>query len=95
MAAATWVPLPAAAGRVAAGWVAAYPPGIPLWIPGERITEAMVEWALTFQAAGGSLRGLKENMIPVMADGRSAKEMEKALPRRYGKEEMGEELSNL
>jgi lysine decarboxylase len=63
------VPLRAAAGRMAAGWVAAYPPGIPLWIPGEKITGEMVEWALAFQAAGGWLRGLEGDMTRVLADG--------------------------
>lgn len=67
VAAAAWVPLAAAAGRVAAGWVAAYPPGIPLWIPGERITGEMLAWATTFQAAGGCLRGLHGGMVRVMA----------------------------
>ena len=66
----TRVPLRAAAGRVAAGWVAAYPPGIPLWIP-ERITGAMVEWALAFQAAGGCLRGVQD-LTPVVAGGARA-----------------------
>lgn len=68
----TRVPLRAAAGRVAAGWVAAYPPGIPLWIPGERITGAMVEWALAFQAAGGCLRGVQGDLTPVVAGGARA-----------------------
>lgn len=67
----TSVPLRAAAGRVAAGWVAAYPPGIPLWIPGEKITGVMQEWALRFQAAGGCLRGLERDMARVMVDARA------------------------
>jgi len=75
-AAATWVPLPAAAGRVAAGWVAAYPPGIPLWIPGERITGTMLEWAAAFQAAGGCLRGLHGGMVWVVAGAGDAGETE-------------------
>ncbi len=75
-AATTWVPLPAAAGRVAAGWVAAYPPGIPLWIPGERITGTMLEWAAAFQAAGGCLRGLHGGMVWVVAGAGDAGETE-------------------
>ena len=36
------VPIREAVGRVSAGYLWAYPPGIPLLIPGERITEETV-----------------------------------------------------
>lgn len=57
------VPLGEAAGKIAAGWVAAYPPGIPLWLPGERITKEMTEWISRFQQAGGYVRGVENNNI--------------------------------
>src|SRR5690554_195024 len=60
------VPLPDAVGKVAAGWVAAYPPGIPLWIPGERITREMTEWVFDFQQAGGYVRGVENSIIQIM-----------------------------
>lgn len=88
------VPLRAAAGRVAAGWVAAYPPGIPLWTPGERITGAMVEWALAFRAAGGWLRGLEGDLVRVVADEEGAGNGKGPFC-SSGKEEIGKELSNL
>ena len=81
-------------GRVAAGWVAAYPPGIPLWTPGERITGAMVEWALAFRAAGGWLRGLEGDLVRVVADEEGAGNGKGPFC-SSGKEEIGKELSNL
>jgi len=60
-----YLDLPDAAGRIAAGLVAAYPPGIPLWIPGEEITPAMVEWITAFQQQGGYVRGLKNGQVKV------------------------------
>jgi lysine decarboxylase len=38
------VPLPAAAGRLAAEPLCPYPPGIPLLVPGERIDAARADW---------------------------------------------------
>lgn len=58
--------LPEAVGKIAAGWVAAYPPGIPLWVPGEEITPFMVEWITTFQQQGGYIRGLNNGLVKVI-----------------------------
>lgn len=38
------VPLEKSAGRIAAEMVCPYPPGIPMLVPGERITEPIIEW---------------------------------------------------
>jgi arginine decarboxylase len=52
------VPLSKAAGRIAAGWVALYPPGIPLWTPGEIITAAALVGVETLLGQGGTVRGI-------------------------------------
>jgi len=51
-AACTTVPLADAAGRVAAEVVTPYPPGVPVLMPGERITPALVAFLLDLRAAG-------------------------------------------
>ncbi|HBK68104.1 MAG TPA: hypothetical protein DDZ91_05640 [Firmicutes bacterium] len=62
----TYLNLQEVTGKIAAGWVAAYPPGIPLWVPGEQISSAMVEWLISFQRQGGYIRGLKKNQVKVI-----------------------------
>ena len=51
-------PLDKAAGRVSAGYVWAYPPGIPLLVPGEEIDAALLSVFKGLQESGVSLRGL-------------------------------------
>jgi len=51
------VPLHEAAGRVAAEHAAPYPPGVPVWVPGEEITEAAVTIVRDVLAAGGEIHG--------------------------------------
>lgn len=46
------------AGRVSAGYVYLYPPGIPLLVPGERISEGLLQEFFRCRAAGLVLRGL-------------------------------------
>lgn len=46
-----------AAGKISAGYVYAYPPGIPLCVPGEVIDDVTVEDALSLKKAGLDLRG--------------------------------------
>ena len=48
-------PAAAAAGRTAAEYVWAYPPGVPLLAPGERITPAFLAAADALEAAGTRL----------------------------------------
>lgn len=62
----TYLPFQEAVGEIASGWVAAYPPGIPLWVPGEEITIEMVEWIRAFQRVGGYLRGIKEGKVKIV-----------------------------
>jgi arginine decarboxylase len=51
------VPWRHAAGRIAAGWAAPYPPGIPLWTPGEAISAEALSWVTAIAAQGGAVRG--------------------------------------
>lgn len=60
------VTLAKAAHRLAAETVAAYPPGVPLWIPGEMITSEMVEWAQGLQRIGGFLKGITDGKVRVL-----------------------------
>ncbi|HIX34235.1 MAG TPA: ornithine decarboxylase [Candidatus Gemmiger avium] len=50
------VPLAGAVGRIAAEYVWAYPPGVPLLAPGERVTPAFTEAAARLGALGTALR---------------------------------------
>ncbi len=59
------LPLAACVGRVAADSVGVYPPGIPLWTPGERITEEAVAFLQSQQALGAELFGAQEHAIVV------------------------------
>lgn len=49
------VPVSEAAGRVAAEMITPYPPGIPAVLPGERLTEPVLRYLTTGQAAGMNL----------------------------------------
>jgi lysine decarboxylase len=51
------VPFEQAVGRIAAEGLAAYPPGIPNVLPGERLTEATLEYIRESVAHGGYVRG--------------------------------------
>ncbi len=51
------VPFDAAAGRVAAEGLAAYPPGIPNVLPGERLTAETLDYIRASVAHGGYVRG--------------------------------------
>lgn len=51
------VPLVAAAGKIAAGSVTPYPPGVPVICPGEVIGEAALEYLAAWRRAGGAWRG--------------------------------------
>jgi lysine decarboxylase len=49
-----------AAGRIAAESLAAYPPGIPNVLPGERLTQETLDYIHTTLDLGGSLRGASD-----------------------------------
>lgn len=55
------IPLSACVGRVAAEYVYLYPPGIPCLVPGELITDEMVQKILRYENLGFSVHGLKSN----------------------------------
>jgi len=51
------VPLADSVGRISAEMAATYPPGIPVVVPGERLTEALVAHLTAQVAAGGRIVG--------------------------------------
>jgi arginine decarboxylase len=57
------VPAREAAGRVAAESLAAYPPGIPNVLPGERLTAETLEYVQQALDHGGSLRGASDRRL--------------------------------
>lgn len=48
-----------AQGRVSAGYIVPYPPGIPLAVPGERLDKTMIEVVRTYTAMGIEVEGLQ------------------------------------
>ena len=60
------IPFADCAGRIAGDSVGIYPPGIPLWTPGERITEEAVAFLSGQRALGAELFGLREEMVIVV-----------------------------
>ena len=57
------VPLGEAAGRIAAESLAAYPPGVPNVLPGERISAESVEFIRDTLSHGGTLRGAVDRTL--------------------------------
>ncbi|MCD8240837.1 MAG: hypothetical protein LUD73_00065 [Lachnospiraceae bacterium] len=63
---AEWIPLTEAHGRISAGFVVPYPPGIALLTPGEAIDEAILESLAVLPQAGCELRGVENNRLRVI-----------------------------
>ena len=66
------VPVREAVGRVAAESLAAYPPGIPNVLPGERLTVETLDYIQQALEHGGSLRGASDRelrTLRVVAEG--------------------------
>lgn len=64
-----WLPYMRAMGRIAASMIIPYPPGIPLLVPGEKITVAKLSQLEELLATGASFQGkhrLEEKMIEVI-----------------------------
>lgn len=61
-----WIPLSQSVGRLAAEAVYPYPPGIPILVEGERITEEIVELLKTGEEQGMELRGIEDGKIRVL-----------------------------
>ena len=57
------VPMAEAAGRIAAESLAAYPPGVPNVLPGERLTAPTIEYIQRTIAQGGALRGAADREL--------------------------------
>ncbi len=61
------VPIDDAVGRIAAESLAAYPPGIPNVLPGERLTAETWDYIQAILAHGGSLRGASDRTLRTRA----------------------------
>jgi lysine decarboxylase len=57
------VPFDAAAGRIAAESLAAYPPGVPNVLPGERLTRETLEYIADSIGHGGLVRGASDRTL--------------------------------
>jgi lysine decarboxylase len=57
------VPVEQAAGRIASESLAAYPPGIPNVLPGERLTAETLDYIQQTLELGGSLRGASDRKV--------------------------------
>ncbi len=60
------IPFAAAAGRVAAEGLAAYPPGIPNVLPGERLTAETLDYIRETVAHGGYVRGSSDRALKTL-----------------------------
>ncbi len=60
------VPFPEAAGRIAAESLAAYPPGIPNVLPGERMTKETLDFVSESVALGGFVRGATDRELKTL-----------------------------
>jgi arginine decarboxylase len=60
------IPFDAAAGRVAAEGLAAYPPGIPNVLPGERLTAETLDYIRESIAHGGYVRGSSDRELKTL-----------------------------
>jgi arginine/lysine/ornithine decarboxylase len=54
-----------AAGRIAAETLSPYPPGVPVLVPGERITAGAIGCLQAVAAAGGTVRGAVDGMATI------------------------------
>lgn len=64
-----WIPYTRAIGRISAGSIIPYPPGIPLILPGEKITVSKLSQLEEFITLGAAFQGehrLKESLIYVI-----------------------------
>ena len=61
-----WLPMQQAVGRVAAGLITPYPPGIPWVGPGEVVSAELVARLAELLPAGGRVQGLRDNLLPVI-----------------------------
>jgi arginine/lysine/ornithine decarboxylase len=57
------VPVEEAVGRIASESLAAYPPGVPNVLPGERLTAETLTYIQETMRLGGSLRGASDRTL--------------------------------
>jgi arginine/lysine/ornithine decarboxylase len=63
------VPIKESIGRICAGIIGAYPPGVPRFCPGELIDKQGINELLDIQRCGGNLFGLVEGaLVPVVSE---------------------------
>jgi arginine decarboxylase len=60
------VPADAAIGRISVDTVCAYPPGIPVLLPGEVITVQCLQFLRSVKAAGGSVTGSADDSLATL-----------------------------
>ena len=60
------VPFEQAAGRIAAESLAAYPPGIPNVLPGERLTRETLDYIAESVSHGGHVRGGSDRLLKTL-----------------------------
>ena len=58
-----WSPFDEAEGRIAAESLAAYPPGVPNVLPGERLTGPTLDYIAESVAHGGLVRGASDRTL--------------------------------
>jgi arginine/lysine/ornithine decarboxylase len=61
------IPLGRAAGRISAELVAAYPPGIPATVPGERLTPELIEYLSAQIDVGGRVVGPEDPTLATIS----------------------------
>lgn len=61
-----WRDLPRCEGRASASPVTVYPPGIPILLPGERISKELIHYLDTIRTAGGTILGMRDRQIEVV-----------------------------
>ncbi|MCM8901862.1 aminotransferase class I/II-fold pyridoxal phosphate-dependent enzyme [Caldicoprobacter algeriensis] len=63
------IPIRESVGRICAGIIGAYPPGVPRFCPGELIDKEGIDELLNIQRYGGTLFGLvKNSLVPVVSE---------------------------
>lgn len=78
--------LHSATGKICTSMVVPYPPGIPLLVPGQLITEEIIQALQTYREYNVEIHGLNDGMVKVMTE-----EEEKDLTRRgYGIKDLSE-----
>jgi len=66
------LPLRDCVGRVATSMIVPYPPGIPLLVPGQVITEEIVNALMTYRDFGVEIHGLSEGLLKVISKAEEA-----------------------